>query len=143
MNLKNKRILVTGGAVRIGAGLCRILAAHGSNIILHYNCSSGAAEELFAKLGGSDRGHTLTKGDLTCQSYISNLIHSLGKIDILINNASIFDNKPLDAENLESARLQYEINFWAPLDLMKQFKKQCSEKRPYYKYSRPKYIFGK
>jgi len=128
MKLKNKRVLVTGGAVRIGAGICRMLAAHGSKIILHYNCSSGAAEELFAKLGGSGRGHTLTRGDLTCTSYISNLIHSLGKVDILINNASIFDNKPLDVENLESARQQYEINFWAPLTLMKQFRRQCSDK---------------
>ncbi len=125
MKLKNKKILITGGAIRIGREICRIFAAHGSKIILHYNSSESAAKQLFKELGGTDKGHSLTKGDLTCQSYISNLISSLGQIDILINNASIFDNKPLDLEDLQTARQQYEINFWAPLTLMRQFKKQC------------------
>ena len=127
MNLKNKKVLVTGGAVRIGRGICRMFANHGSKIILHYNCSESAAEKLFAELGGVDKGHMLTKGDLTCQSYISNLILSLGKIDILVNNASSFNDKPLDTEDLHLARQQYEINFWAPLTLMQQFRKQCSD----------------
>ena len=126
MELKNKTILITGGAVRIGSDICRIFAAHGSKIILHYNCSESAAKTLFAELGGTDKGHILTRGDLTCQSYIANLIASLGKINILINNASTFENKPLDEEDLFSSRQQYEINFWAPLTLMRQFRKQCS-----------------
>ena len=126
MNLKGKKVLVTGGAVRIGRGLCRAFAAHGAKLILHYNSSKSAAEELFDELGGAKRGHVMTCGDLTCRSYRNNLIPSLGKIDILINNASMFDDKLLETEDLESARKQYEINFWTPLTLMQQFKKQCT-----------------
>jgi pteridine reductase len=127
MKLENKKVLVTGGAVRIGRELCRMFAMHNSKIVLHCNSSKSAAEELFTELGGIEKGHILTCGDLTCQSYISNLIPSLGKIDILINNASVFDNKSLDEENLCSAREQYEINYWAPFTLMRQFRKQCSK----------------
>ena len=126
MKLKNKKILVTGGAIRIGRSLCQMFAAHGSKVILHYNSSKSAAEELFTELGGAEKGHIMTCGDLTSQSYIDKLIPSLGKINILINNASVFDNKSLDAEDLDSARKQYEVNYWAPLNLMTQFKKQCT-----------------
>ena len=124
MNLKNKRVLVTGGAVRIGESICRIFASHGSKIIIHYNNSEKEALKLFDSMGGKDKGHILTKGNLTSDKYINSLISSLGQIDILINNASIFECKTLINEDITSAKHQFETNFWAPFNLMQQFRKQ-------------------
>jgi len=127
MKLKNKKVLVTGGAIRIGRSLCIMFANQGAKVVIHYNSSSLEAKQLLTELGGHEQGHQLTKGDLTSQSYLNNLIPSLGKIDILINNASIFDNKPLAIENIAFSKYQYDINFWVPLSLMKQFKEQNSK----------------
>ena len=127
MNLKNKKILITGAAVRIGRAICLEFASHGANIILHYNNSESEAKDLFAKLGGADKGHVLTRGDLTSQAYVKDLISLLGRVDILVNNASVFDPKPLEEETSDGARLQYVVNFWIPLTLMKEFRKQSLE----------------
>ena len=124
MNLKNKKVLITGSAIRIGRALCQAFASHGAQIILHYNNSVKEAETLFAELGGTKKGHTLTQGDLTHHVYTNNLVSSCGQVDILINNASIFDSKSLAEENLAASHYQYEINFWAPMILMQQFQKQ-------------------
>ena len=56
MNLKGKVALVTGGAVRIGAAICRALAAEGTRVVIHYRRSKKEAlalareEENVAKL---------------------------------------------------------------------------------------------
>ena len=124
MNLKNKKVLVTGGAVRIGECICRAFAEEGANVIIHYNKSGSAAQKLFDDMGGIESGHFLTKGDLTSQSYLNELMSTFNDIDIIVNNASIFDNVPIMKENLLSARKQFEINFWTPLTLMQLLKKQ-------------------
>ncbi len=127
MNLKNKKVLVTGGAVRIGECVCRIFAAEGANVIIHYNKSEAAALKLFSDIGGKEHGHSLTNGDLTSQTYLIELMSTFDDIDIIINNASVFDNMPIIEEDLLSARKQFEINFWTPLTLMQLFRKQKPE----------------
>ena len=48
--LANKVVLITGGAKRVGAAICRELHAHGANLMVHYNTSTKDARALQAEL---------------------------------------------------------------------------------------------
>ena len=48
--LTNTTVLITGGAKRVGAAICRELHAHGANIMIHYNTSTTEARALQAEL---------------------------------------------------------------------------------------------
>jgi len=122
--LQGKRVLVTGGAVRIGASICRAFAAAGATVAIHYHRSERPAMALLEELGGKAAGHTVVCGDLSDISLAGNLFGMMGGADILVNNASVFESVPLADESVEHAQAQFSVNFWAPLRLMTAFHHQ-------------------
>ncbi|MFZ2655353.1 MAG: SDR family oxidoreductase [Victivallales bacterium] len=124
MNLKNKTVLVTGGAVRIGRTICIAFAAAGAKLAIHYNNSEKDALKLLKELGGEKSGHMSVKCELSDLDAVERLIPSIGKTDILINNASIYVPCPLAKESIPDAKRQMDINFRAPLILMRKFQEQ-------------------
>jgi pteridine reductase len=95
LNLANKTILITGGAKRVGAAICRELHAHGASLMIHYNTSTADARALQAELN-LQRANSVAiiQGDLLNIAIISNLVaetvNQFGKLDVLINNASSY-----------------------------------------------------
>ncbi len=93
--LNNKTVLITGGAKRVGAAICRELHAHGANLMIHYNTSTAAARALQAELN-LQRANSVAiiQGDLLNIAIIANLVHEtvnqFGQLDVLINNASSY-----------------------------------------------------
>jgi 3-oxoacyl-[acyl-carrier protein] reductase len=81
--------LVTGGAGGIGTAICRALAASGFRIIVGYNRSAAAAEELARTLPGS--GHAALAAPVTDSAALKSLAASLeqrwGGCDVLVNCA--------------------------------------------------------
>lgn len=116
--LQGKRVLVTGGAIRVGAVLVRAFAEAGAEVIVHCRTNREAAEQLPA-------GKVLTC-DLTENGAPEQLIADAGKLDILINNASAYVRKPFMAEDQADIQAMLDINFFAPLALMKAFAKTCN-----------------
>ena len=114
MNVKGKRVLVTGGAVRIGCSVCEAFAAAGAQIVIHCNNSLEQAKKLHSTLPGS--GHKIQQCDLNYPAETAKLLSRCGKIDILINNASIY--------RIDDDSQYMQVNFHAPVSLMKQFAAQ-------------------
>ena len=91
--LTNITVLITGGAKRVGAAICRELHAHGANIMIHYNTSTNEARALQAELN-LQRANSVAiiQGDLLniaiMQSLVAETVNQFGKLDVLINNAS-------------------------------------------------------
>lgn len=112
------RILITGGIKRIGAAMARDLAEHGHDLVLQYASSGPAAEALARSL--SDLGVTVHvfRADLTVtgdsQRLFNEAAEALGGIDILINNASIFEAD--SAEEFEESKwdTHFAIHLKAP-----------------------------
>ena len=121
--IEDRKILITGSAVRIGREICRYLASKGFHVLIHCNKSINEAERLLEELNTNFKGkYKIIQGNILDYNFQKTLFNE--KIDILINNASCYNNKTLIEEKIEDAKKQFDVNFWGPLSLMKQFKKQ-------------------
>jgi pteridine reductase len=94
-DLHNKTILITGGAKRVGAAICRLLHAHGANLMIHYRSSVNEARALQAELNlQRPNSVAIIHGDLLNLSVLPSLVKEtilqFGRLDVLINNASSY-----------------------------------------------------
>lgn len=125
MNLKNRRILVTGGAVRVGHGIAAALAAAGAVPVIQYHQSGAAADETVAELAGQGYSAQAIKADLSYADECERLISDAGPLDGLVNNAAIYLPDTLCEFDPEESHRQLQINAIAPIQLMKLFAQQC------------------
>ena len=94
-SLQNKIVLITGGAKRVGASICRLLHANGANLMIHYRSSVNEARALQAELNlQRPNSVAIIQADLLNLSVLPSLVQEtikhFGKIDVLINNASSY-----------------------------------------------------
>jgi len=93
--LQGKVVLVTGGAKRVGAAICRRLHAAGASLLVHYRSSSIEARALQVELQ-SRRAHSVAvaQADLlkvgSCSQLVKAAIKQFERLDCLVNNASSF-----------------------------------------------------
>jgi NAD(P)-dependent dehydrogenase (short-subunit alcohol dehydrogenase family) len=99
MELAGRVALITGGK-RIGAVVATELARGGTDVALVYRTSRGEAEETADIARGFGRRALVLQADLRradeCERLVDETIDALGRLDILINMASIYVPKPLD-----------------------------------------------
>ena len=93
--MQGKVVLVTGGAKRVGAAICRRLHGAGANIALHYRSSVHDAVALQMELESVRPGSVLcVQADLLDLHDLPKLVHDtikhFGRLDALVNNASSF-----------------------------------------------------
>jgi pteridine reductase len=98
--VQGKVVLITGGAKRVGAAICRRLHAGGATLMLHYRESAGEARLLQAELNNQRRDSVaLIQADLLdlgkLQSIVDQTLQTHGKLDALVNNASSFFQTPV------------------------------------------------
>ena len=114
------RVLVTGGSRGLGAAIARRFAADGWRVAVHFHASPDAAAEVLAALPGS--GHVAVRADLRDPESITRMVaeaaDALGGIDVLVNNAGVFFDHPIDEVDfdtwLEAWRQTLDINLLAP-----------------------------
>ena len=125
--MKPKKIIITGGATRIGAAIAESLASYDAEISIHYNKSKSAASKLKNKLEKLGSKIFLIKADLNNFNQTQNLLKVAYKkmkgVDCLINNASIFENDNLQNFSEKSFTKHININLKAPAILTQNFKK--------------------
>jgi pteridine reductase len=95
-----KVVLITGGAKRVGAGICRKLHAAGASLMLHYRASAGEARLLQAELNHTrPKSVALIQADLLDVAKLPSLVEqtltTFGRLDALVNNASSFFPTPI------------------------------------------------
>jgi pteridine reductase len=100
--MQGKVVLITAGAKRVGAAICRKLHQRGASLMVHYRSSLEEAQGLESELNQIRPGSVaLVQADLLDISQIPRLIsqtiQKFGKLDALINNASSFFATPVGA----------------------------------------------
>ncbi len=118
MDLKNKVALVTGAARRVGRAIALNLAQAGADIALHYHTSRNAAEELAALIRGAGSRCLLVAADLAdpdaADRIVSQVLAGLGRLDILVNNAALFEGRPLADSDAAFWQRTLGVNLLAP-----------------------------
>ncbi|MBX7220137.1 MAG: SDR family NAD(P)-dependent oxidoreductase [Blastocatellia bacterium] len=118
MNLAGKTALVTGGARRLGRVLAETLAQAGCDIALHFNTSITEAEETATALQGFGVRAIPFRADLGQTTQIDFLVAQaaavFGRIDVLVNNAAVFERHPVSALTEEIWDQTLDLNLKAP-----------------------------
>lgn len=98
MDIKNKVILVTGSADRVGRVIANKLAINGANIVIHFHQNKEKAIETESELRKYGTRTLIVQGDLSKREdwleITKKIISVFRKIDVLINNAAIFYRTP-------------------------------------------------
>lgn len=97
MDFSNKVILITGAARGIGRATAEAFARLGGTVAVHYRASQKQAEQLVPALPG--KNHRAFGADLTvpqaCASLIGEVTKHYRRLDVLVNNAGIYEVRPL------------------------------------------------
>ena len=125
--MEAKKIIITGGANRIGAAIARKLSGPTVEIVIHYNKSKLNAERLKNELSKKLTKVYLVKGDLSKETDLNKIIKfsksKLKYFDCLINNASLFENDKLENFTTNSWGRHLRTNLRAPALLTREFAK--------------------
>jgi NAD(P)-dependent dehydrogenase (short-subunit alcohol dehydrogenase family) len=113
MNIDGRVALITGGR-RIGTVVASELARAGADVALVYRTSRAEAEETAAAVRAFGRRAVVLQGDLrepdTCDRIVDETVDGLGRLDILVNMASIYGRKPLDDVTLADWDAQFAVD---------------------------------
>lgn len=118
--LEGKNAIVTGASRGIGAAICENLAAKGCNLIMNYTASAEKTEALAKKL---EQQHgikcTPIQADMGSVDGPVKIAAAADKIDIIVNNAGVAGDKPIEQIDPDQFALIYNVNVRGPLLLMK------------------------
>ena len=110
MKLSGKTAIVTGGARGIGAAICRRYAAEGARVVIADRLEAESAA-LAGELGGGSFAVTLdVTSSTSIGAMVKNVVARTGGIDILVNNAAIYDLAPLLELSEESYDTVFAVN---------------------------------
>jgi pteridine reductase len=120
--LRDKVVLITGAARRVGAAITRKLHSAGASVVIHYHRSVDEAQALAAQLNAArPTSATPLGGDLLDIKVLNSLVEATvaryGHLDILINNASTFYPTPVGSITQEQWNDLMGTNLRAPLFL--------------------------
>ena len=130
--MEANKIIITGGATRIGAAIAKRLSRPGVEIVIHFNKSKSNAEKLKKELAKKQTKVYLVKGDLSKEPDVNKILRfaksKLKYFDCLINNASLFENDKLENFTTDSWEHHLKVNLRAPALLSKEFSKNTRGK---------------
>ena len=99
MDLEHRVVLITGPR-RIGAEVAKRVAARGADVALSYNQSRNEAETAAAGIRATGRRAVCIQADLSqgpaCQQLVDETVRQLGRLDVLVNMASLYAATPFD-----------------------------------------------
>ena len=126
--LKNKTVLITGAARRIGRLFSLECARAGANVVIHHAHSDSDSVALRDEIKSLDCRAWVFKADLSDPSQAQNLIPLINQstpIHYLINNAAIFGSVTFESTSLEDWKDHIAINLTAPFLLSQAFAQQA------------------
>jgi NAD(P)-dependent dehydrogenase (short-subunit alcohol dehydrogenase family) len=117
-SLIGKSALVTGGARRIGREIALTLARAGADVAITYRNSQVEAQQASEAIRSFGRRALAVECDVrsevSVRAAVSSAHHKFGRVDLLVNNAGVFESSPLESISLEAWDAVFETNARGP-----------------------------
>jgi pteridine reductase len=123
--------LVTGGAIRLGKAIALALAANGYDIAIHYNSSSGPAEETAVEIRALGVNAHIFQLDLrdveAIPDFMAQVIAVFPQLNLLVNSASAYTQSTAAETTAALFAEQFDVNLRAPFFLTQAFAAQVAQ----------------
>ena len=112
--LGGKVAVVTGASKGIGAAIARGLAAEGAAVVVNYASSKAGADKVVAEITGQGGRAVAVQADVSKPADIKRLFaeakKAFGRLDVLVNNAGVYEFAPLEEVTPEHFHRQFDLN---------------------------------
>jgi 3-oxoacyl-[acyl-carrier protein] reductase len=112
--LSGQVAVVTGASKGIGAGIAKALAAEGAAVVVNYSSSREGADKVVKEITAKGGKAVAVQGDVSKQADITRLFaetkKAYGKLNILVNNAGIYQFAPIESVTEELFHNQFNLN---------------------------------
>lgn len=132
-DLKGKTVLITGGARRLGRAMVLAAGQAGAQIAFTYLNSLADADETSKELGRLAVKHRAIKCDIRSENSVARTVETaldtFGRIDVLINNAGVFETAPLEKITQEQWENVFATNTGGPFLMTKHCTRALRESK--------------
>jgi 3-oxoacyl-[acyl-carrier protein] reductase len=112
--LEGKVALVTGASKGIGASIALHLAAEGAAVVVNYSSSKEGADRIVGEINGNGGRAIAVQANLAKEGDVRRLFaetkRAFGRLDVLVNNAGVYEFKPLEEITADHFHRMYDVN---------------------------------
>ena len=128
--LAGKVAIVTGASKGIGAGIAKGLAAEGAAVVVNYSSSKEGADKVVKEITGKGGKAVAVQGDMSKAADVERLFSetkkAFGSLDVLVNNAGVYQFNPIEQVKEEEFHRQFNTNVLGPILATQQAVKHFS-----------------